>query len=209
MSKRIVIATLLALALATAASAEIEIGLGIAPPIGEVPEGASSGGFFGDATKIGHVGYSFAWLFYASYDSFVLPPYAVSQMTGKIDVGTGSWLPGYFKPGFLSTINFGIRPSIGPIIITSSVGFNSLYVYRQKEEGLDRPPMGVNFRMGAGLRFGKIFGLVASGTTVFGSFDELTSTFKALGDPDPYVQGLAQDRILSNLFPSVILSIYL
>jgi hypothetical protein len=187
--------------------AEMELGIGLAPPIGSAPEGARKG-FFEDSTKIFHAGYSFAWLFYASYDALVLPPYAVSQMTGVIDSGTGSWSPGYYRPGFLNTFNLGMRPRIGPVMISASVGANSLYVFRQGPDELKVPPVGVNMRVGAGFKLAKHLGFMVSATSVFSDFSDMTSTLKALTGSDSFLQQKAKDRILNNLFPSAVLSLH-
>lgn len=208
MAKR-VIALMAVLILATIPIfAEIELGVGLAPPLGTIPSEASQG-FFNDSTKVIHAGYSFAWLFYASYDGLILPPYAVSQMTGVMDTTTGSWSPGYYRPGFLNTFNVGIRPRLGPVMISASIGANSLYIYKQGVDGLTVPPIGVNLRVGAGLKLGKILGIMVSGTSVFSDFNDLTTTLKAVAGNDAYLQQIATDRILNNLFPTVVLSLYL
>jgi len=208
MRKSVFLAVVLFLATGIGAFAEIELGIGIAPPIGEVPEDAASDGLFGDATTVLHAGYSFWWLFYASYDAFVLPPYAVSQMTGTIDPANGGLQPGYYRPGYLNTFNFGIRPRLGPLMLTASIGANSLYIYKGEEDGLEPPPLGVNLRFGAGWKISKHFGLMATGTTVFGSMDELSNTLDALNSDNPDVSAAAEDRILANLFPSIVFSLY-
>lgn len=207
--RRYVVLLALALTLGSGAWAELELGLGIAPPIGEVPKEAKSDDFFGDATKVAHVGYSFWWLFYASYDGFILPPYAVSQLTGTIDVESNGWKPGYFRPGFLNTINVGFRPTLGPLILSTTVGINTLYVYRQLDDELDTPPLGVNLRLGVGLKLAKFLGITLSGTSVFGDPRELVSTLQALGSSNEFTQQLAIERILSNLFPSAVISLHL
>jgi hypothetical protein len=209
MRKRTALVLAVLLCLGASAWAEIELGVGIAPPLGEIPAGASSGNFFNDATKVMHVGYSFLWLFYASYDGLVLPPYSVSQMTSSIDNSNGNFLPGYLRPGFLNTFNVGIRPRIGPVSVMASIGINSLYVYKAAADGLQLPPVGVNLKLGVGMRLAKWFGITATGTSVFSDFQELTSTLDALTGSDTYLKQIAQDRILNNLFPTVCLVLYL
>jgi hypothetical protein len=197
------------LLLGTFAWAELELGLGIAPPMGNVPQEAQTGNMFGDATKVIHAGWSFWWLFYASYDGFILPPYSVAQLTSVMDTSTGSYSSGYYRPGFLNTFNLGIRPRIGPISVLATVGINQLYVYKQGPDGLEVPPVGVNLRLGAGLRFANWIGVTVTGTTVFADFAELSSTLNALGGNDPFLKQMAQDRILNNLFPAVLMTLYL
>jgi hypothetical protein len=208
MAKRIVALMAVLILVTVPIFAEIELGFGLAPSLGTIPSEASQG-FFNDSTKVIHAGYSFAWLFYASYDGFILPPYSVSQMTGVMDTTTGSWSPGYYRPGFLNTFNVGIRPRIGPVMISASIGANSLYIYRQGSDGLTVPPVGVNLRVGAGLKLGKLLGVMVSGTSVFSDFNDLSTTMTALTGNDAYLQQIATDRILNNLFPSVVLSLYL
>jgi len=208
MRKSVFLAVVLFLATGIGAFAEIELGVGIAPPIGTVPDNASSGGPLGDSTIVFHAGYSFWWLFYGSYDGFVLPPYAVSQMTGTIDTTTNSVSTGYYRPGFLNTFNFGIRPRLGPLMISASVGVNSLYIYKGEADGLTAPPLGVNLRVGAGWKFTKNLGLMVSGTSVFADSAELSATLDALSGSDAFMKRQAQDRIMSTLFPSVVLSLY-
>ena len=206
--RRSLIAVLMLLFFGTwAAQAEIELGVGLAPPVAEVPSDAS-GGFFSDSTKVLHAGLSFAWLFYASYDGLILPPYAVSQMTSTVDTGTGSYTPGYFRPGFLNTFDVGFRPRIGNVMILAAVGVNTMYIWHQDQDQLTVPEVGVNLRLGAGLRFG-ILGIMLSGTTVFADFNELGNTLDGLTSSDSFVRRNATDKILNNLFPVAVLSLYL
>jgi len=181
MRKGIILAALLAVMVAAPAIAELELGFGIAPPIGDIPAGAEGETFFDDATKVLHAGYSFLWLFYACYDGLVLPPYAVSSMTSTLDTSTGSYSSGYYRPGFLNTFSLGIRPRIGPFSIMAAVGINQLYVYKEGEDELDIPPVGVHLKLGAGFRFAKWLGISVTGTTVFSDFDSLSATLEALG----------------------------
>jgi hypothetical protein len=209
MRKGIILAALLAVLVAAPAIAELELGFGIAPPLGEVPPGAQSEGFLGDSTKVIHAGYSFLWLFYACYDGLILPPYAVSSMTGRFDISQGSYVSGYYRPGFLNTFTLGIRPRIGPIHLMAGIGINQLYVYKQEEDSLELPDIGVHLKLGAGFRFTNWLGVSVTGTTVFSDFDSLMSTLEALSGDDEYLQERAMDTILSNLFPSVALVIYM
>lgn len=209
MTRKTALVVALLLLLGGSAWAELELGLGIAPPIGDVPAQAQTGSFFTDATKVLHAGLSFWWLFYAGYDGLILPPYSVQQLTSGIDTGTGQVTDGYFRPGFLNTFNVGIRPRIGPISIMASVGINQLYVYRQDADGLASPPLGVNVKAGAGLRFAKWIGLSATVMSVFGDVKEMTDTFNALGGSDPFLAKQAEDKLLNNLFPVITLNLYL
>jgi hypothetical protein len=193
----------LAFLLGAMAWGEIEIGGGLAP----------SGNFLNDSTKVFHVGYSFLWLFYAAYDGMILPPYSVQQLLTS-GFGTGSISEGYFRPGFLNTFNAGIRPTFGPVSLMASVGINQLYVYRQGADNLNVPPIGVNLKLGAGFRLAKWLGLTVTGMTVFGDFNDLSDTLKAVAskattEEQKFVQQEALDRILNNLFPAITLNLYL
>lgn len=210
MNKKAMLLAAALLLVSAGAWAEIELGVGIAPPIGDVPEEVQSqeSGFLGNSTLVFHAGYSFWWLFYASYDAFVLPPYSVSQMTGRIDPATGTYTDGYYRPGFMNTYDVGFRPRIGPISLLATVGVNQMYVYRQAEDGMEVPPLGVNLRVGAGIRFAKWIGGVFSATVPFADFQDMSDTLEALGGDDTYLSGIASDRIKSNLLPTFTINLY-
>lgn len=196
---------------AGAAFAEFELGFGIAPPLSETDQTTEYQGFFYTNTAILHAGYSFAWLFYASVDAMILPPAAVSGLTGYLDPVTGTYRNGVFRPGILNLIDVGIRPRIGGLMLMVSTGINSLYVYNQEELSADQtfnPSLGVNLRAGVGLKLGKHLGVMVSATTVFNDFDSMIGTLQALGAGGD-TAALAQDRLLSNLYPAAVVSLHL
>lgn len=209
MARKLVLAALLAVCVAGAAFAEIELGFGIAPPLASSDENVYYDGFFYNNTAILHAGYSFAWLFYASVDMMMMPPSAVSGITGYLDPETGLYTNGIFRPGVLSMIDIGIRPRIGGLMLMVSTGINNLYVYKQDEiSDYYTPSLGVNLRAGVGLKLGKHLGLMVSATTVFSDFDTMIATLQAL-DADGETAQMAQEQILNNLFPAAVISLHL
>ncbi|OHD22302.1 MAG: hypothetical protein A2Y38_00695 [Spirochaetes bacterium GWB1_59_5] len=212
MTKKLMLATFLILAMAgTAFTDELELGFGIAPPLNpDENQGPSGNGFFYDNTAVLHVGYSFAWLFYASYDALMLPPASVSSMTGTFDVTNGTYQPGIYRPGVLSLIDVGFRPRIGPVILMVSTGFNNLYIYKQselEENAGFSPDLGVNLRAGLGFKFGKALSVMASGTVVFNSFDSMITTLEGLGNDT--MRDMVLDNLLSNLYPVITINLHL
>jgi hypothetical protein len=193
------------LALGTA-FADIEIGVGVAPPLSERPAGATDNpGPLGDIMVEFHGGFSFWWLFYASADAYVLPPFVVRQMTTAIDTSSGFVKDGQYRPGFLTLFDVGIRPKIGPIALSATAGVNSLYIYKEKDLPKDayKPELGVNLRLGLYVFLNRFMAVTASGTTVFPSFSSLVSTMKAIGGSDSYLQQQAVDYVVGNLYPTV------
>ncbi len=212
MTKKLMLATFLILALAgTAFTDELELGFGIAPPLSQedMTENGDKG-FFYTNTAVLHVGYSFAWLFYTSYDALMLPPASVSSMTGVFDVDDGTYQTGIYRPGILSLINVGFRPRIGPVILMLSTGFNNLYIYKQDELEQNAgfsPDLGVNLRAGLGFKFGKALSIMASGTVVFNNFDSMISTLEGLGNDN--MRDLVLDNLMSNMYPVITINLHL
>lgn len=214
MTKKLMLATFLILALAgTAFTDELELGFGIAPPLAQSQDDMMNNmdkGFFYNNTAVLHVGYSFAWLFYASYDALMLPPVAVSSMTGSFDVTNGTYQTGVYRPGILSLIDVGFRPRIGPVIIMVSTGLNNLYIYKQSElvdNAGFTPDLGVNLRAGLGFKIGKLLSINASGTVVFNSFESMISTLEGLGNAA--MRDMVLDNLMSNLYPVISINLHL
>jgi len=211
MTKKLMLAAFLILALAgTAFTDELELGFGIAPPLNQDDMQGPSKGFFYDNTAVLHVGYSFAWLFYASYDALMLPPASVRNLTTYNDYEMNTERSGIYRPGILSLINIGFRPRIGPIIFMLSTGLNNLYIYQQSdlvEDEVFSPDLGVNLRAGLGFKFGKALSIMASGTVVFNNFDSMFSTLEGLGDVSS--REMVLDDLLLNLYPVISINLHL
>ena len=191
------------LILSTAIFAEIELGMSFTP--GEVlvtPETAAAMQFIGaeestSSSILGfHLGYSFAWLFYASFDSLIVPPWWIYQTTSYTSAD-GVAYSGINAPGYINFFDVGIRPSIGPLYILATAGFNTLYIHSGYEQLSDNS-LGVNMRIGIGLKF-DAFSINITGTSIFNNFDQLTSTVNKIYKQDQ----TATDDFLSTLIPSI------
>lgn len=198
----ILIASLLLLSLATPIFAEIELGASLTPASFLKSADAAAmeqnivgkeGSFLADLIFGFHVGYSWWWLFYASLDSYVMPPWWVWGNTGE------------YKPGFLNLIDLGVRPTLGPIMIMAEAGVNYMYLYKQAEDqkGASQPDFGANLRIGAGLQFG-FWSLTASGTSVFVNFDEMINTMQKVSDGNPR----AIDKLVATIIPSLTFNLH-
>lgn len=211
MTKKLMLAAFLTLALAgTAFTDELELGFGIAPPLNQDDMQGPSKGFFYDNTAVLHVGYSFAWLFYASYDALMLPPASVRALTTVYDYEMQTERDGINRPGILSLIDVGFRPRIGPVMLMLTTGLNNLYIYQQSdlvEDEVFSPDLGVNLRAGIGLKFGKALSIMASGTVVFNSFETMTETLRALGNDAS--RSMVLDNLLGNMYPVIMFNLHL
>ncbi|MBI9104344.1 MAG: hypothetical protein JEY99_18140 [Spirochaetales bacterium] len=202
MNKKILIILAILLLFTGFAFAELELGVGITPPLEDV-EGAT--GDFGQDMLISfHGGYSFWWLFYASWDAYVMPAYLMSALTETID-DSGNVSPGVYKPGFLNMFDVGIRPRIGPLMVMAEVGINTLYVYEQSED--EQSELGGNIRVGAGLHFNHI-SIMGTVSSVFSSFDSMTNTLEDLGSGDAWLEEKAQEKIMETLIPTITVNLW-
>jgi hypothetical protein len=168
----LVVVTLLALAV-PAAFAEWELGLGLTP--GQVAGNSDPNA---DPLLNFHVGYSWSIL-YASWDSYAMPDYWVYQNTIYVDPSTGYTSGGILAPGFLNLFDVGLKIAPRPFIAFAEIGTNYLYV----RGGLNYGRIGVNFRLGAGVKFG-FWGVNLTGTQVFASFADLDGAFRMAGHGD-------------------------
>jgi len=118
----------------------------------------------------------------------------------------GSIIQGVYRPGFLNMFDGGLRIILGPVVIVAEVGVNNIYVYHQKDlpAGL-KSNFGANLRLGAGLKFGW-WGVSATGTAVFPSFQTMLQTFSNLGSETN--RAAALDQIVNNLVPSLMATLY-
>ena len=215
----ILVTACLLLFLANAAFAELELGIGLTPALaGDVPE-AVKGDFLESSLKSIHVGFTWWWLFYASLDSLILPPYMVQAMTSST-AGTGENMyevPGPLVPGYLNMFDLGIRPRIGPIIAFAEVGINHLWIYgdswdvnpyRVNPDGTPADSsVGVNARVGAGLAF-DWWGVVLSGSLVFADFDAMAADFNTLSNGTSLAKAAVQKKLINSLIPTIGFNIY-
>lgn len=197
----ILVATFLLLSLATPIFAEIELGASLTPASYLKTEAAKDmeqdiqqkeGSFLADMIFGFHVGYSWWWLFYASWDSYVMPPWWIFS---NVDI---------YRPGFLNLIDLGIRPVIGPIILMAEVGVNHMYIYNQDEdENVGDVDFGANMRVGAGLKF-NWWSLTLCGTSVFIDFDTMASVLTKVSEGNPK----ATDKLLATIIPSLTFNVH-
>ena len=169
------LAALMLLALAVpAAFSEAELGIGLTPGQVAAPPNPN------DTSPIlnFHVGYSWSIL-YLSWDAYAMPDYWVLNNTTYVDPNSGYTIIGENVPGFLNMFDGGIKIVLKPFIGYAEVGFNNLYL----RGGHTYDKVGVNFRVGAGVKFG-FWGINLSGTQVFASFDDMNAAFHMAGHGD-------------------------
>jgi hypothetical protein len=148
-----------------------------------------------------HVGYAWSGL-YGSWDSIAVPNFMVQNWTGGYYRADGTYVLGYNVPGFLNLYDVGIRLVLRPLVGLVEVGVNSLYVY---QVGLLDTGLGANLRLGLGLKLHR-WGIMVTGTSVFGSWDDLTTTLSGLFSDTRRKDSL--NRIENSLVPSFQLTIY-
>ena len=75
-----------------------------------------------------HVGYGWT-LFYASWDSYVLPPHVIQDMTTLV-VDNDIVREGFYRPGFVNFFDVGLRLTLFDMLVGfATLGVNSLYSY--------------------------------------------------------------------------------
>ncbi len=187
--KRILIVLLIGIVMflvaAPAFSEQWELGISVTPVPGKEEDNMLAGF---------HFGYKWWYIWYATWDSIVLPPWIIQDWTG------------YVRPGFLNMFDAGVHLNLGPFIGYTELGVNYLYLYKQAEDNIKAGGGGVNLRVGAGLKF-NWWGLNLSGTAVFPSFSDLGRVLKGLVSEK--TRELAFDALLRQLVPSINLVLYL
>jgi hypothetical protein len=163
------LAAILLLALAVpAAFSEAELGIGLSPgQVANPPDPTNV-----DAIMNFHVGWNWTIL-YLSWDAYAMPDYWVYNNTTYVDPNSGYLVPGYYVPGFLNLFDIGVKIVLRPFIGYAEIGTNMLYL----RGGQDYGKVGVNFRLGAGLKFG-FWGINLSGTQVFASSQDLSAAIR-------------------------------
>jgi len=159
------LAVILFLALAVPSFADWELGMGITPAHNTDATTTQV-----DAIINFHVAYAYSILYFA-WDAYAMPDYWVYNATSYYDT-LGNFYPGQDVPGFLNTFDVGARIILRPIVIYGTIGPNMLYLYGgQLYNGV-----GVNARLGVGLRFG-FWGVNVSGTQVFANWSDMEGAF--------------------------------
>jgi hypothetical protein len=192
---------------------ELEVGVSLFPikwasTEGEEAQLIGEGSFINDWL----FGYHFArawFLFYLSWDAFVLPPFVVQDITTIVE-GEVVVREGFYRPGFINFFDFGIRLTLFEIATGfAELGINTLYVYKQQELPVDQRPgaWGANLRIGAGVRISPAWGAILTGTAMFPSFDKMMDVLRGLGSDNVLVQNAAKSQI--KMFPSVMFVMYL
>ncbi len=181
---------LLALASQAYADSQFELGISATPVImaqADQAYAAQNTGVFDKVLPGFHIAYRTWKVFYFAWDSIVLPPELVMDMTGTVQAvvdDTGNTLyffyPGPYRPGFLNMWDFGLKLLLGPVAGYTTIGVNSIYVYKQKEltQSFEHS-FGANWRAGLGLKFGSL-GVGADFTAIFPSFKGMIGTFGAI-----------------------------
>jgi hypothetical protein len=177
------LAAILLLALAVpAAFSEAELGIGLTPgQVGGPPDPNSV-----DPIINFHVGYSWSIL-YLSWDAYAMPDYWVYNNTTYVVPSSGDVVYGYNVPGFLNLWDVGAKIVLRPFIGYAEIGLNTLYL----RGGISYGKVGVNFRVGAGVKFG-FWGVNLSGTQVFASGQDMSGAFHQAwqGDWSYLTQGM-------------------
>jgi hypothetical protein len=177
------LAAILLLALAVpAAFSEAELGIGLTPgQVGGPPDPNNV-----DPIINFHVGWNWSIL-YLSWDAYAMPDYWVYNNTTYIDPSTGYTIYGQNVPGFLNMFDIGVKIVLRPFVGYAEAGPNLLYLRGGDMYGR----VGVNFRVGGGVKFG-FWGINLSGTQVFASGQDLNAAFHqaAHGDWSYLTQGM-------------------
>jgi hypothetical protein len=167
------LAAILLLALAVPAFADWELGLGITP---------SQNSTSTDPSQVNgiinfHVGYAISILYFA-WDAYAMPNYWVYNATTYIDPNNGWVYPGADVPGFLNTFDIGLRIILRPIVLYGEIGTNLLYLYGGSiyKDPQGNAGVGVNGRIGAGVRFG-FWGVNLSATQIFATGADMRAAF--------------------------------
>ena len=148
-----------------------------------------------------HIGYSWWWLFYGSWDAMVMPPWWVYSIT------VGEEASGIYRPAFLNLFDVGVRPTLGPIMLLAEAGINNIRIYGQEGlgvEGAGEANFGVNLRLGAGLMFDS-WSITVTGTSVYNTFDKMVQVIKGVTESNPN----AIRYLVSSLIPSITFNMHL
>ena len=213
MRKLLILAPLLLVLMFAAlpiSAGELELGMSLTPIKQDTGTDPNTNEYDSDGTILPgfHLGYRFAWIGYMALDSFVMPPEYITVMTAKYDPDTDTLSPGPYRPGFLNTWNIGGKLVLGPLTGYSTIGLNTIYVYKEREyldESFNKN-FGANWKIGAGLRTGSIgvnLDLMALFPNVDTMFQELDHLFNGTDEE----KAEAKERI--QFIPSLVFVLYL
>jgi hypothetical protein len=200
------------------AVAEIELGIGVSPPLGQDTSASNMNSanqtgmqqFWNGATKSLHAGWRTLGILYVSGDFVLIPSFFTETMTGSWDSSTATWSPGVYRPAVVSLYDAGFKLKLGSLSLSVQAGLNQLYVYKQSElVNFNAPPLGVNLRLGAGLRLAKFLGLEAVIVTLQPSFQDAVDVVKGVVSSDSVLQQNSLDRLTKQLIPSIQAVLYL
>ncbi len=155
-----------------------------------------------------HIGYRFAWIGFMSLDSYVMPPEYITNMTATYDLDSDTYNQGPFRPGFLNTWNLGLKLVLGPLVGYSTLGVNSIYVYKESEyldEDFNKN-FGANWKIGAGLKT-KDWGINLDLMAIFPNIDTMFQELDLLFNGDKTQQEEAKKRI--QFIPSLVFILYI
>ena len=216
MRKQLLVLIAMMVLTALPALAEIELGIGVSPPMGQDTSNSNTANqsgsqqFWDGATKSIHIGLRTLAIVYISGDFIVVPSYFTQTMTNSWDNATQSWTGGQYRPGVVSLYDLGFKLKLGSVSLSASAGINQFYVYKQSEIlDFTPPPLGVNLRLGAGLRLFKILGLEAVIVTVQPSFKDAIDVVKGSFSSDAEYQQSSLDRLTKQLIPMIQAVLYL
>jgi hypothetical protein len=167
------LAAILLLALAVPAFADWELGIGITPSQNSTSTDPGQVNSILDF----HVAYAYSILYFA-WDAYAMPAYWVTNATTYIDPTSGYVYNGAQVPGFLNTFDIGLRVILRPVVLYGEIGTNLLYLYGGQiyKDPVGNSGVGVNARIGAGVRFG-FWGVNISGTQIFATWTDMRAAF--------------------------------
>ncbi len=214
MKRRMIIVAVLLLVMSIPLFAN-QLELGISATM-VIPEAADSESEYSDAQQDVfetilpgfHIAYRWWEIFYATWDSMVMPPEMITDMTGVIvqdefDPDFTYFRPGPYRPGFLNLWDLGIKLILGPVVVHTELGVNTIYVHNQSELPDDfSTNFGANWRAGVGVKF-NMWGVNADFTSIFPSFNTMIQDIQGLIQQKPGIK----DRI--KWVPSLTVILYL
>jgi hypothetical protein len=156
-----------------------------------------------------HFGYRWAGILYLSWEALVMPPELITMMTGyMVEEDSFSYFKyGPYAPGFLNLWDFGVKALLGPVVLHTELGVNTIYVYKQSEIPNEfKSNFGANWRAGIGGKFNN-WGVNLDFTALFPSFKSMMSDIRTLVGDDPEAKAAVRTKI--RWIPSLSVILYL